>query len=119
LGAEEVPGEVLAEISTELVKLHHRVYGRGPTRAQTFSREDTVVCLLGEVLTTPERTLVAEGHVDAVNRLRSDLHETMEGPAKTIVEEATGRTVIAYISAVRPDADLAVEVFVLEAISVS
>jgi uncharacterized protein YbcI len=119
VAAEEVPGEVLAGISTELVQLHHRAFGRGPTRAQSFLREDTVICLLGGALTTPERTLVAEGNVDTVHRLRSDLRAAIEAPAKAIVERATGRRVIAYISQIRPDADLAVEVFVLEPSSAS
>jgi uncharacterized protein YbcI len=114
LSAEEIPGEVLAGISTELVQLHHRYYGKGPTRAKTFFRENTVVCILRGSLTAPEQTLVDEGDVDAVHQLRRSIRPTMEAPATAVVEKATGRTVTAYISEIRPDSDLAVEVFVLE-----
>ena len=106
----------MAEISTELVKLHRRVYGRGPEKVKSFFAEDTVVCLLQGGLTVAERTLVAEGQVEAVHRVRRDARKAMEAPAKTIVEKATGRKVIAYMSEIRPDADLAFEVFVLEEI---
>jgi uncharacterized protein YbcI len=114
VAAEEVPGEILAGISTELVQLHHRVFGKGPTKAKSFFVEDTVVCLLRGGLTTAEQTLLDEDDVDAVHRLRDNLRDAMETPAKAIVEKAIGRRVTAYISEIRPDADLAVEVFVLE-----
>jgi len=113
--AKEVSGEVLAGISTKLVQLHHRVFGRGPTTAKSFFvDEDTVVCLLRGGLTTVEKTLVDEDDVDAVHRLRRDRREAMKRPAKDIVEKATGRRVTASISEIRPEADLAMEVFVLE-----
>jgi hypothetical protein len=38
----------------------------------------------------------------------------MEDEFRTVVEEATGRKVIAYMSTVHIDPDLAVELFVLE-----
>jgi uncharacterized protein YbcI len=112
--AEKPSGRVLAEISTELVQLHHRLYGKGPTKAKSYVVDDTVVCLLRGGLTPAEQTLVDEDDATAVRRLRGDLHKAMEEPAKAIVSKATGRNVIARISQVQPDADLAVEVFVLE-----
>jgi uncharacterized protein YbcI len=68
----------------------------------------------GGGLTTVEQTLIDEGDATAVQRLRKDLDKAMEEPAKAIVSKATGRQVIARISQVQPDVDLAVEVFVLE-----
>jgi len=35
-------GQLLAGISTELVQLHHRVLGKGPTKAKSFFIEDTM-----------------------------------------------------------------------------
>ena len=110
----ELSGHVLAEISTELVGLHHRVYGKGPSKAKSYFVDDTVVCLLRGGLTTVEQTLVDKDDATAVQRLRGDLDKAMEEPAKAIVSKATGRKVIARISQVQPDVDLAVEVFVLE-----
>ena len=39
-------GEVLANISNALVRLHKEYYGKGPTRAKTFVVDDAVVCIL-------------------------------------------------------------------------
>jgi uncharacterized protein YbcI len=39
-------GEALAEITTALVGLHKRFYGKGPVRANTFMLDNTVLCLL-------------------------------------------------------------------------
>jgi uncharacterized protein YbcI len=112
--SDETHGEVLAAISTELVRLHYRFYGKGPHKAKSFFVDDTVLCLLRGGLTTAERTLVDEGNANGVRRLRDDLGKAMDAPAKAIVSKATGRRVIARVSQVQPDVDLAVEVFVLE-----
>ena len=112
--SDEIQGGVLAEISTELVRLHHRFYGKGPNKAKSFFVDDTVLCLLRGALTTAERTLVEEGNPNGVRRLRDDLGKAIDAPAKAIVSKATGRRVIARVSQFQPDVDLAVEVFVLE-----
>ena len=114
MAGEKAPGEVLAEISTELVKLHRRVYGRGPEKTKCFFADETVICLLYGGLTVAERTLIAEGQTEAVHRLRRNAREAIEAPAKTIVEKASGRRVIAYMGEIHPDLDLTVEVFVRE-----
>jgi uncharacterized protein YbcI len=112
--AEEPSGQVLAEISTGIVGLHHRLYGKGPNKAKTFYVDDTVVCLLRGGLTTIEQTLAEGDDANAVGRLHGDLQKAFEEPAKAIVSKATGRRVTAYISQIHPGVDLAMEVFVLE-----
>ena len=47
---------MLAQISTGLVQLHSRYYGKGPTKAKTHLVNDTVVCILRGGFTTVERT---------------------------------------------------------------
>ena len=39
-------GECLAEISTGIVKLYSRHYGKGPMKAKTHLKDDVVVCIL-------------------------------------------------------------------------
>ncbi len=39
-------GDVLTSISKGMVALLKEFYGRGPTRAKTYYRDDLVVCLL-------------------------------------------------------------------------
>ena len=107
-------GEVLARISTGLVQLHSRYYGKGPTKAKAFLVNDTIICILRGGFTTVERTLIDEGNVDAVYDIRRSFQHAMEGHFTSIVEGATGRKVIAYMSQIHQDPDLAVELFVLE-----
>jgi uncharacterized protein YbcI len=75
---------------------------------------DTVVCMLNEGFTRVEETLISEGRGDAVHQIRSTFQSAMEDRFRAVVEEATGRKVIAYMSQVHVDPDFAVELFVLE-----
>lgn len=107
-------GETLAQISTGLVQLHSRYYGKGPTKAKTHLVGDTVISILRGGFTTVERTLIDQGDVDAVYAMRRSFQMAMEEQFTTVVEGATGRKVIAYMSQIHQDPDLAVEIFVLE-----
>src|SRR5215203_2535259 len=99
---ETTPGEVMARISTGLVQLHSRYYGKGPTKAKTHMVNDTVISILRGGFTTVERTMIDQGRLAAVHEMRRSF------------QEATGRSVIAYMSQVHTNPDLAVEIFVLE-----
>jgi uncharacterized protein YbcI len=109
-----VSGETLAQISTGLVQLHSRYYGKGPTKAKTHIVDDTVISILRGGFTTVERTLIDEGNVDAVYAIRRSFQKAMDEHFTAVVERATGRKVIAYMSQIHQDPDLAVEIFVLE-----
>jgi uncharacterized protein YbcI len=111
---ETTQGEVLARISTRLVQLHSRYYGKGPTKAKTHMVNGTVICILRGGFTTVERTLIDEGKVDVVYEMRRTFQTVMEAQFTEIVQEATGRQVIAYMSQIHQNPDLAVEIFVLE-----
>jgi uncharacterized protein YbcI len=114
MGAHLSEGEVLARISTGLVQLHSRYYGKGPTKAKTHRVNDTVISILRGGFTTVERTLIDQGNVDAVYDMRRSFQAAMEDQFTGVVEEATGRRVIAYMSQIHQDPDLAVEIFMLE-----
>jgi len=107
---------VLAQISTRLVQLHSRYYGKGPTKAKTHMVNDTVVCILRGGFTTVERTLLDSGEVESVYQMRRSFQQAMEDEFRRIVEEETGRKTIAYMSSIHVDPDLAVELFVLDPI---
>jgi uncharacterized protein YbcI len=111
---EATRGEVLAQISTGLVKLHSQYYGKGPTKAKTHLVNGTVICILRGGFTTVERTLIDQGNVDTVHEMRHSFQVVMEEQFTAVVEEATGRHVIAYMSQIHTGPDLAVEIFVLE-----
>jgi uncharacterized protein YbcI len=107
-------GETLAQISTGLVQLHSRYYGKGPTKAKTHQVNDTIVSILRGGFTRVEQTLVETGQVESVYQMRRTFQQVMEDEFRGVVEAATGRKVIAYMSSIHIDPDLAVELFVLE-----
>jgi uncharacterized protein YbcI len=107
-------GAELAEVTAGMVSLHRRFYGKGPTKAKTYAVDDTVVCLLEGGFTTVERTLIDEKDVEAVLTIRRSFQSAMEHHFTEVVESALGRKVIAYMSQIHADPDLAVELFVLE-----
>jgi uncharacterized protein YbcI len=107
---------MLAQISTGLVQLHSRYYGKGPTKAKTHLVDDTVISLLRGGFTTVERTLLDTGQAESVYQMRRTFQQVMETEFRRVVEEASGRQVIAYMSSINVEPELAVEIFVLEPI---
>jgi uncharacterized protein YbcI len=106
--------EFLAEIGRGLAELHTRYYGKGPAKVRTYMLNDTVICLLEGGFTTVEQTLIADGNTEAVHGIRRSFQTTMEKPFKDVVEGATNRKVLAYMSQIHTSPDLACELFVLE-----
>jgi uncharacterized protein YbcI len=107
-------GTQASEISDGLVSLHKQYYGRGPTEAKTYLVNDTVVSLLRGGFTPIERTLIEQGNADAVHEMRRNFQAVMRDRFSSVVEHATGRKVVAYMSQIHSDPDIAVEIFVLE-----
>ena len=107
-------GETLAEISNALVGLHKRYYGKGPVRAKTFLIDNAVLCLLEGGFTIVERTLIDTGRDQIVRDLRHNFQLAMQDQYTDVVESRLGRKVVAYLSQVHTDPDIAVELFMLE-----
>jgi uncharacterized protein YbcI len=105
---------MLAQISTGLVQLHSQYYGKGPTKAKTHQVNDTIVSILKGGFTRVERTLVETGQLESVYQMRRTFQQVMEDEFRSVVEEATSRKVIAYMSTIHIDPDMAIELFVLE-----
>ena len=113
---ERHPGaSINAAISNAIVGIVRDYTGRGPTKARTSIRDNTVLVMLEDTLTKGERSLVANGRGDKVLNLRFEFQGAMRDEASAAVAEITGRTVIAMMSANHIDPDLAAEVFVLDA----
>jgi uncharacterized protein YbcI len=107
-------GEALAEISNALVGLHKRFYGKGPVRAKTFLVDNTVLCLLEGGFTIVERTLIEIGRDEVVRDLRHNFQLAMQEQFTQVVEDRLDRRVVAYLSQVHTDPDVAIELFMLE-----
>jgi uncharacterized protein YbcI len=108
---------VLAEVSRRIVQLHAEYYGRGPTKARTEwlgPNREYLICVLLDCFTTVERTLVELGRLDEVRTTRQVFQDAMADKFKAVVEEATGRKVIGFMSQASPAPEMAVEFFALE-----
>jgi uncharacterized protein YbcI len=106
-------GEVRATISREIVRLQAEYYGKGPTKAKTYIVEDLVVVVLEESFTRAEKTLAERGEKDAVEHIRRRFQQRMAEDFKSVVEQATGRKVRAFLSETNIDQDVSVETFLL------
>lgn len=111
--SERAIGEVRAEIATGIVRLQSGYYGKGPTKAKTYVMDDLVVVVLEETFTKAEQTLVDRGEVEAIQQIRRRFQQHMADEFKAIVEQATGRSVRAFLSETHLEADLSVEIFLL------
>ena len=107
-------GEKLLAISNAIVHLHKLHFGKGPTKARTYYDGDVITCVLSDVYTRAEHTLLAHGRADMVLRQRYELQEAVREEFVGVVEQITGRTVIGFFSGNQAEPDLSVEVFVLE-----
>ena len=88
LGEERVPSPMSA-VSNAMVALHKEQFGRGPTRATShFAGDDTLVCVLEDVLLPAERSMVAMG----------DHHRVRE--QRTYMQVATARQFTAAVEAI-------------------
>jgi uncharacterized protein YbcI len=106
-------GDVLTAISDGMVGLLKEFYGRGPTRTKTYYEDDLVVCLLRGGFTRVEQTLLDGGRGSSVIRQRMEFQELMRARFEEVIESATGRPVIGFMSGNQQDPDIMCEVFVL------
>jgi uncharacterized protein YbcI len=111
--ASDSSGAVVATISRQIVKIYSEYFGRGPTKAKTFMRDDLVVCVLGDVFTRAEQLLVDAGRFPQVREHRQAFQDEVEPIFRAVIEEIAGRQVQAFLSQVSKDG-VAVEVFILE-----
>ncbi|HWW89975.1 MAG TPA: Na-translocating system protein MpsC family protein [Solirubrobacteraceae bacterium] len=106
-------GDVLTAISDGLVGLLKEFYGRGPTRAKSYYEDDLVVCVLRGGFSRVEQTLLDGGRSQAVIQQRMEFQDVMRERFDSVVEDATGRTVIGFMSGNQQEPDMMCEVFIL------
>ena len=106
-------GDVLTAISDGMVGLLKEFYGRGPTRTKSYYEDDLVVCLLRGGFSRVEQTLLEGGRGPSVIQQRMDFQDLMRERFERVIEDATGRTVIGFMSGNQQSPDMICEVFVL------
>jgi uncharacterized protein YbcI len=107
-------GGQLAEVSNAIVGIHSECYGRGPTKAKTYSFDNYVVTILEDILTTVEETLVKNGEERLVRKVRLTFQEQVASRFTDAVSEVMGREVLTYHSQVTFDPPMGFEFFVLK-----
>jgi uncharacterized protein YbcI len=106
-------GEVLTAISDGLVALLKEFYGRGPTRAKSYYEDDLVVCVLRGGFSRVEQTLLESGRGAAVIQQRMEFQDVMRQRFEAVIEDATGKRVIGFMSGNQQEPDMMCEVFIL------
>ena len=106
-------GGVRTAVSDGMVALLKDYYGVGPTQAKTYYHDDLVVCLLRGGFTRVEQTLLEGGRTTAVIQQRVEFQEVMRERFTSVVEHATGRRVVGFMSGNQQSPDMICEVFVL------
>lgn len=114
LEAKRRHGDELTAVSDGLVALLKEFYGRGPTQAKSYYQDDLVVCILRGGYTRVEQTLRQGGRGTAVIEQRVAFQELMRERFEDVIEKATGRRVIGFMSGNQQEPDLMCEVFVLD-----
>jgi uncharacterized protein YbcI len=107
-------GQLAAAISNAVVGIHSRHYGKGPTKAKTYLIDDSVVCVMQDVFTTVERTLIEAGKGELVREVRTTFQYSLRDEFIDAVSTIVGRRPRAFMSQIDCDADMAIEFFLLE-----
>ena len=103
VGAEE-----LDAVTEAMIGLHERYHGRKPATARTqFMGEDMLACLLGDVYTDVEKTMIEMQRKAMVQETRSAFQRAMERRFIVAVERITNRRVAQFsLPHVGPDPEL-------------
>ena len=109
-------GQLLAEITNRIVSLVREHYGRGPIKAKTYVLDNLVVCVLTDSgFTAIERTMMGGGEPERVLEMRRDFQRMMKARYSAMIEELTGRQVLAFLSQAHVEPDLTIEMFLVDA----
>ncbi len=102
-------------ISSEIVALYARVYGHDRTTATTYINDNVVLCVLENILTEDEATLIEAGSSAAVIDGRVAFQTDTQDEFSAAIERLTHRRVTAFLSANQTNPGVACELFFLDA----
>src|SRR5580693_5256323 len=109
-----VGGKLLAEITNRIVSFMREHYGRGPIKAKTYVLDNLIVCVLSDGFTAIERTMVEGGEPNRVLDMRRDFQRMMKERYTAMIEQLTGRKVLAFLSQAHIEPDLTIEIFLMD-----
>lgn len=112
--SHRITGQILAAVSSEIVRLKAQHYGKGAVEAKTYLNDDFLFVVMKGGMTKVEETLVGSGDEALVRQVRLRFQEQMSAAFTDAVEKLTGRKVIQYQSQVVFNPDYTFEIFLLE-----
>jgi uncharacterized protein YbcI len=108
-------GQLLAAISNGIVAILREHYGRGPMKAKTYALDDIIVVVMrGSGFTPLEKTIMDSGQPERVIAMREDFQRVMAGRYRQMIEELTGRNVVAFLSQAHVEPDITMEIFFID-----
>jgi uncharacterized protein YbcI len=107
-------GRLLAEITNRIVAFMREHYGRGPIKAKTYVLDNLIVCVLSDGFIAIERTMMEGGEPDRVLEMRRDFQRMMKERYSRMIEQLTGRKVLAFLSQAHVQPDLTIEIFLMD-----
>jgi uncharacterized protein YbcI len=108
-------GSLPATISERIVSMLREHYGRGPTQARTYLRDDVIVVVIrGWGFTPLDRTFVAAQHDQRVLAIRREFQDVMAARFTDAIEELSGGNVLALLSQTCIAPDITVSAFILD-----
>jgi uncharacterized protein YbcI len=102
-------------ISAAMVELYAVFYEHDRTTATTYINDNIVVCVLENILTTGEDTLIADGDGGEVIDGRVAFQTDTQDEFTAAIERLTHRRVTAFLSANQTAPGVACELFFLDA----
>jgi uncharacterized protein YbcI len=110
-----VSDDVLEAVNEAMVALHERYHARKPASSRTMMMgDDMLACLLGDVYTDVEKTMIELQRKALVHETRSAFQQAMEQRFIAAVQRITGRRVARFISTHHVGPDLELELFLFE-----
>ena len=108
-------GPLLSAISNRIVAILREHYGRGPMKAKTYALDDLIVVVMrGSGFTPLEKTMMDSGEAVRVVEMRHDFQRMMTKRFTDLIEELTGRNVVAFLSQAHVEPDLTLEIFFID-----
>jgi uncharacterized protein YbcI len=108
-------GQLLAAISTSIVGILREHYGRGPMKAKTYAIDDIIVVVMrGSGFTPLEKTIMDSGEPERVIAMREDFQHVMASRYREMIEDLTGRNVVAFLSQAHVEPDITMEIFFID-----
>jgi uncharacterized protein YbcI len=108
------PAARAREAGHAIAKLHRDRYGRGADTIRTVLGDGYLVVFLHDIYTPLERTLIEAGDWETVKETRQAFQMAMRSSFSAVVEQLMERKVLAFMSQVHLDPDMAAEIFMLE-----